>query len=273
MEHVYITGASGVIGSELAAAFTDGDGATGVSAVSRRPCPTLAADHPAQFQARAIFDGSWLAPDDTNATILHCAGLSDPRATVRNFATLVHEQIFPHVEMFEAPLARRLHGRLELFSSSGIVHDGALHLPICKDPPKAPISMNGLHKLFLELTLSKMAGDRGFELAIQRDAEFQIIGDGHAEPGHLEKADLFAAVRKVIAFKMREFVELFNICNAERTSLQDLITILTELTGYKLKATFCQAGSMFNPMCLTAVGRERCWVGRQKYHSRTGLRS
>ncbi len=253
-----------MIGSELAAAFADGDGAAGVRAVSRRPCPTLAADHPAQIPARAIFDGSWLAPDDTDAAILHCAGLSDPRATFRNFAVLAHEHILPHVEMVEALLARGWRGRLVFFSSGGTVYGDALHLPIREDHPKAPISMYGLHKLILERALAQLAEDRGFELvilrvsnpygsmvskpnqgvipilikAMLRDAEFHIIGDGHAERDYLETTDLITAIRKVIAFEMREPVEIFNIGSGDRTSLLDLIAVLTRLTGHELRTVY-----------------------------------
>lgn len=253
-----------MIGSELAAAFADGDGAARVAAVSRRPCSILAADHPAQHQARAVFDGSWLAPGDTDAAILHCAGLSDPRATFRNFAVLAHEHILPHVEMVEALLARGWRGRLVFFSSGGTVYGDALHLPIREDHPKAPISTYGLHKLILERALAQLAEDRGFELvilrvsnpygsmvskpnqgvipilikAMLRDAEFQIIGDGHAERDYLEITDLIAAVRKVIAFEMREPVEIFNIGSGERTSLLDLIAVLTKQTGHELRTVY-----------------------------------
>ena len=253
-----------MVGSELAAAFVNGGDAAGVRAVSRRPCPTLAADHPAQFQVRAIFDGSWLAPDDTDAAILHCAGLSDPRATFRNFSVLAHEHILPHVEMVEALLARGWRGRLVFFSSGGTVYGDALQLPIPEDHPKAPISMYGLHKLILERALAQMAEDRGFDLvilrvsnpygsmvskpnqgvipilikAMLRDAEFQIIGDGHAERDYLEITDLIAAVRKVIAFGMREPVEIFNIGSGDRTSLLGLIAVLTRLTGHELSTVY-----------------------------------
>lgn len=253
-----------MIGSELAAAFVNGDGSARVTAVSRRPCPTLAADHPAQRHAGAIFDASWLAPDDTDATILHCAGLSDPRATFRNFAVLAHEHILPHVEMVEALLARGWRGRLMFFSSGGTVYGDALHLPIREDHPKAPVSMYGLHKLILERALAQMAEDRGFELvvlrvsnpygsmvskpnqgvipilikALLRDVEFQIIGDGYAERDYLEITDLIAAVRKVITFEMQGLVEIFNIGSGERTSLLDLIALLERLTGHELRTVY-----------------------------------
>ena len=264
MQNVYITGTSGVIGSELAAAFIKGDGATRVRAVSRRPCPTLAVDHPAQLQARAIFDGSWLASDDTDAIVLHCAGLSDPRSIFRNFAVLAHEHILPHVEMVEALLARGWRGRLVFFSSGGAVYGDALRLPIREDHPKAPISIYGLHKLVLERALAQLAEDRGFELVILRisnpygsmvskpnqgvipiliksmlhDTEFQVIGDGRAERDYLEMSDLIAAIQKASTFEMHEPVEILNIGSGERTSLQDLIKTLTELTGRKLRTTY-----------------------------------
>lgn len=251
-----------MIGSELAAAFVDGgDGSARVTAVSRRPCPTLTAVHPAHRHSGAIFDASWLAPEDSDAIILHCAGLSDPRATFRNFSVLAHEHILPHVEMVEALLARGWRGRLVFFSSGGAVYGDALHLPIREDHPKAPISMYGLHKLILERAFVQLAEDRGFELivlrvsnpygsmvskpnqgvipilvkALLRDVEFQIIGDGSAERDYLEITDLIAAVRKVMTFKMQGLVETFNIGCGERTSLLDLIALLRRLTGRELR--------------------------------------
>lgn len=261
MQSIYVTGASGMIGSEIAADLVHRDPTFNTTAVSRRPCPTLGADHPAHKQVHTVFDGSWLAPHDTDATILHCAGLANPRVSFSNFAVLAHEHILPHVEMLEALLARGWRGRLVFFSSGGTVYGNALELPIREDHPKAPISMYGLHKLILEHAFAQLAEDRGFELvilrvsnpygsmvskpnqgvipilikALLRDEEFQIIGDGHAERDYIEISDLIAAVRNVIAFETREPVEIFNIGSGERTSLQDLIATLRKLTGHDLK--------------------------------------
>jgi len=235
--------------------------------VSRRPCPTLDLDHPAQRQVHSVFDASWLAHEDTDATVLHCAGLSDPRSSFRNFAVLAHEHILPHVEMIEAMLARGWRGRLVHFSSGGTVYGNALELPIREDHPKAPISMYGLHKLILERAFAQLAEDRGFELVVLRvsnpygsmvskpnqgvipilikaflhDTEFQIIGDGSAVRDYLEISDLVAAVRKVIAAKMQKSVEIFNIGSGESTSLNDLIDILGELTQHQLTRTYASS--------------------------------
>lgn len=264
MKTVYITGASGVIGAELAADFQDPDTPFKSVAVSRRPCPTLDLDHPAQRQVHSVFDATWLAPEDTDATLLHCAGLSDPRANFRNFAVLAQEHILPHVEMIEALLARGWRGRLVFFSSGGTVYGNTLELPIREDHPKAPISMYGLHKLILERAFAQLAEDRGFELVVLRvsnpygsllskpnqgvipilikaflnDTEFQIIGDGNAVRDYLEIRDLVAAVRKVIAKEIHKPVEIFNIGTGKSTSLNDLIDLLCSLTGHQLTRTY-----------------------------------
>lgn len=253
-----------MIGSELAADFLHYERKLKVKTVSRRPCPVLPIDDVRHQRVYSVFDGSWLGPEDTDATILHCAGLSDPRANFRNFAVLAHEHILPHVEMVEALLARGWRGRLVFFSSGGTVYGDAIKLPICEDHPKAPISMYGLHKLILERAFTQLAEDRGFELvvlrvsnpygsmvskpnqgvipilikAMMRDAEFQIIGDGYAERDYLEISDLIAAVRKVMTFEMHQSVEIFNIGNGEGTSLLDLIAVLKRLTGHELRAVY-----------------------------------
>lgn len=260
MGRVYITGASGVIGSDLAQHFA-WENYREFRAVSRRPCPTLPANHPAQVQVETIFDGAWLAPDDRDATILHCAGLSNPREDFRNFAVLAREHVLPPVEMIEALLARGWRGRMVLFSSGGTVYGNPLELPIPEDHPLAPISAYGLHKVILERAFSDLALQRDFELVILRVSNpygsmvtkpnqgvipiliraflrgeaFNMIGDGTAERDYISMRDLNDAVDRVIDFEMPSPVEIFNIGSGEKTSLNDLISILHDLTGRDLQ--------------------------------------
>jgi UDP-glucose 4-epimerase len=257
MTATYITGASGVIGSSLAHHFvTAGDGR--VSAVSRKPCPTLAESHPAQKCVTDLFDTEWLAPEDMDATILHCAGLSNPRLEFRNFADLSRDHILPHVDMLERMLARGWSGRLIFFSSGGAIYGDTLELPIRETHPTNPKSFYGLHKLCLERAFIHMARTHGFELVILRVAnpygshvskpqqgvipillnciekgrQFRIIGDGSAERDYIEMSDLCDVVARTVVLDMQDRPTMtLNIGSGNGTNLNDLIAMIEQITG------------------------------------------
>lgn len=65
MPRAQVTGASGVIGSDFAR-HVGRIGAFPMFAVSRRPRPTLPADHSSHRQVSTIFDGAWLEPPAVN---------------------------------------------------------------------------------------------------------------------------------------------------------------------------------------------------------------
>lgn len=261
--NIYITGASGVIGSELAAHFSQIPD-YGTIAVSRRPCPTLPADHPSQKTVNTVFDADWLDANDSDATILHCAGLANPRIDFRNFAVLAQEHILPHIEMVETMLTKGWRGRLVFFSSGGAVYGNPLEMPIKETHPTSPLGLYGLHKLCLERALIQLAEERGFELVILRvsnpygtmvskpgqgvipilinaflnDQPFTIIGDGSAERDYIELSDLCAAVESVTNVAMSDPALVLNIGSGQRTSLNEIIRLLGGLLGSDLKTSF-----------------------------------
>jgi UDP-glucose 4-epimerase len=260
MPRIYVTGASGVIGSEFVR-HLDRLGKSPVTAVSRRPCPTLAADHPGHRQVATIFDGTWLEPGDKDAVIVHCAGASDPRESFRNFAVMAREHILTQIEMIEALLGRGWRGRMVYISSGGTVYGNPLKLPIAETHPQAPISSYGLQKLIMERALAQLAEDRGFELVILRvsnpygsmvikpnqgvipiliraylrDEEFFVMGDGSSDRDYIETRDLNRAFDRVIEYEMKAPVEIFNTGSGEKTSLNELIRLVGELTGKRLR--------------------------------------
>ncbi len=286
MKHIYITGASGVIGSELAS-FFDAESNCCTHAVSRRPCPTLAADHPYQKQVSTIFDAGWLDKNHRDASILHCAGLSSPRQKYQNFAVLLREHVLPHIEMVEAMLARGWRGRLVFFSSGGTVYGNALEIPIKETHPTSPISLYGLHKVCLEQAFTQLADERGFELVILRvsnpygsmlskpnqgvipilinallnDKPFQIIGDGSAERDYLAINDLCRAVDSVIKADIDAPSTTFNIGSGQRISLNHLIDTLEKLTGNTLDCTNIETKHdvQSNVLCCDKAQSELGW--------------
>lgn len=260
MTDLYVTGASGVLGAEIALHFTRQD-TMRVKAVSRRPCPLLPLHHPAQVQTQAVYDAAWFDADHHAATIVHCAGMSDPRLEFQSFSTLAQEQILPHVTMVEALLARGWRGRLIYFSSGGTVYGNALHLPISETHPTSPVSFYGLHKLCIERALEHLARTRGFELIILRvsnpyggalakpnqgvipilvdaflkDQPFKILGDGSAQRDYLEITDLCRAVECCIRHRLDDPVLTLNIGSGEGTTLTALIKLIGGLLNRPLR--------------------------------------
>jgi UDP-glucose 4-epimerase len=224
----------------------------------------LPADHPGNRQVATIFDARWLDPEARDAVIVHCAGASDPRESFRNFAVMAREHILPQVEMIEALLARGWRGRLVFISSGGTVYGNPQQLPIPETHPQAPISNYGLQKLIMERALTQLAEDRGFELVILRvsnpygsmvskpnqgvipilikaylkDEEFCVIGDGSAERDYIEVRDLNRAIERAMRYDMSAPVEIFNIGSGKKTSLNDLIRLVGDLTGKRLRTRY-----------------------------------
>ncbi|MDX5402112.1 MAG: NAD-dependent epimerase/dehydratase family protein [Rhodobacterales bacterium] len=305
MTDVYITGASGVIGSELTLHFLAQQDHR-VGAVSRRPCPLLPPSHPAQITVANPFDATWFSPRRADATIIHCAGLSDPRQEFDSFATLARDHILPHVAMVEALLDRGWKGRLIYFSSGGAVYGNTLQLPIPETHPTSPISFYGLHKLCLERALEHLARSRGFELIILRVANpygaavskltqgvipilfrayqtgslFNIIGDGTAQRDYLEVTDLCHAVSLCLAHRMQEPTLTLNIGSGEGTALNALIAMIGGILNRKLRTRHLEAvhDVQSNILCRQRAHEVLGWqplvplsVGLQRYLARTGI--
>lgn len=305
MTDVYITGASGVLGSELALHFLEQPNHR-VGAVSRRPCPLIPPSHAAQITVADPFDATWFSPQRLDATIIHCAGLSDPRQEFNSFATLARDHILPHVAMVEALLDHGWKGRLIYFSSGGAVYGNTLQLPIPETHPTSPISFYGLHKLCLERALEHLARTRGFELIILRVANpygtvvtklnqgvipilvrayltgslFSIIGDGTAQRDYVEISDLCRAVSLCVSHRMQEQVLTFNIGSGEGVALNALIALIGGTLNRRLRTRHLPAvhDVQSNILCRQRASEVLGWqpqiplsVGLQRYVEKAGI--
>lgn len=305
MTDVYVTGASGVLGSELTRHFLDQHNLR-VSAVSRRPCPLLSPTHAAQSVVADPFAATWFSPRRMDATIIHCAGLADPRQEFDSFATLARDHILPHVAMIEALLDSGWKGRLIYFSSGGAVYGNTLQLPIPETHPTSPISFYGLHKLCLERALEHLARTRGFELIILRVANpygavvsklnqgvipilfrayltgslFSIIGDGTAQRDYLEISDLCRAVSLCVNHRMQEQVLTLNLGSGEGVALNDLIAMIGGILNRRLRTRHLPAihDVQSNVLCRQRARDVLGWqpqvplsVGLQRYVAKTGI--
>lgn len=261
MKMVYVTGTSGMIGAEVARHFFQ-LAPDQLTTVSRRPCPLLPVTQPRQREVRSIFDVDWYDSADSNSTIIHCAGLSDPRAEFSSFSVLAREHIVPHVEMIEAILARGWRGRLVYISSGGTIYGDVTKLPISEQVPPNPKSFYGLQKYCIERAYSHLAQTRGFELVLLRVSNpygslmmksgqgvipilinalrtgqlFTILGDGSALRDYVEISDLCRAIERAATQTLTDTVNVLNIGSGIGVSLNQLITTLSETVGAELNS-------------------------------------
>lgn len=261
MKMFYVTGTSGMIGAEVARHFYRA--APGrLTTVSRRPCPLLPDTQPRQRDVRSIFDAEWYDNADSNSAIIHCAGLSDPRAEFSSFSVLAREHIVPHVEMIEALLARGWRGRLVYISSGGTIYGDVTRLPISEQVPPNPKSFYGLQKYCIERAYSHLAQTRGFELvllrvsnpygslvvksgqgvipilinALRTGQQFSILGDGSAQRDYIEISDLCRAIELAATQTLADRVNVLNIGSGTGVSLNHLIATLAETVGATLNS-------------------------------------
>lgn len=283
MRKIYITGSSGVLGYELCCHFATRPDFR-VQAVARSPLPLVPkTDFPFE-QHVSLFDAEWLRAGDLDATVIHCAGLSNPRTNFNSFSTLARDHILPHVEMLETMLARGWRGRLIFPSSGGAIYGDAVEIPIRETHPNNPKSYYGLQKQCLENILAHMSERSGFELVVLRisnpfgslvrkpsqgvipillqafldGTQFQIFGDGTAERDYIHMDDVCAAIEAAVRTALPERRLTLNIGSGSGLAINDLIEMLGQLLSRSLDCEHVpvehDVGS--NVLC-TALARER----------------
>ncbi len=259
MGKIYITGSSGVLGYELGCHFATQPDCR-VRAVARSPLPLVPKTGFAFAQHVSLFDAEWLLPGDRDATVIHCAGLSNPRADFNSFSTLSRDHILPHVEMLETMLAHGWRGRLIYPSSGGTIYGDVSELPIRETHPTNPKSYYGLQKQCLENILTHMSDRFGFELVILRisnpfgslvpktvqgvipillqafleGTRFRVFGDGSAERDYIHMDDVCAAVAASVRTPLPERRLVLNIGSGEGVAINDLIGMLGGLLDRSL---------------------------------------
>lgn len=243
----YITGASGFIGSALAAHL--GDGAI---SVSRAPCPA------GGLQINDYTDTRWMAAKDTDATILHCAGDANPRRTRPDNPTQPTDAL-PHAHMIEALAARGWRGRLVNLSTAAL-YGNSDTLPIPETHAPSPVSPYGAHKLDLERRFETLAHIHGFDLvnlrisnpyggtvirdnrgvipmlirAARQKTPFRLLGNGRVLRDYIAMPDLCRAIARSAEVPIDDNVLTLNIGSGTGTRLLDLIALVERLSGQRI---------------------------------------
>ena len=267
-DDIFITGAGGLLGWEFATRFAAPHAAFGtgrVVALARRPLP--AHDGLPGLEPRLdedLFSAGWAADMPSDATVIHCAGLSNPRTEFSGLAEVLEQHVLPHLRMVETLVDRGWRGRLVLPSSGGAIYGDPRTLPVTEDHPLAPKSLYGLQKLYLEQGLGDLARRHGFDLAALRISNpygsarikpgqgvipilvdafldgrtFQVFGDGTALRDYVHFDDLFAAVAAVTRAPIPGRVLTLNLGSGRGTSLNELIERLGRLLDRRLSCDY-----------------------------------
>lgn len=263
---VAVTGASGLLGAEFSRRL-QASGRFAVTEVLRGPQPAEAGSSRAgvqQIRTARLFEGDWIAGLPSRTTVIHCAGLSNPRHPFGGFAEVLRDHVLPHLGMVEAMLARGWRGRMIYLSSGGAIYGEPQCLPISETHPLDPISFYGLQKLCIERGLDDLSRRHGFGLvvlrvsnpygaarvklgqgviplligALRRDQLFRIIGNGSALRDYIHIDDLWHALERVIDDPLPESRLTLNIGSGQGVSLNALIARLENLTGHRLRCAY-----------------------------------
>ncbi len=254
---VYVTGTSGVLGFETLLSLSR----QGISAcgVSRSGLPDK--KHPIRNeQVIDVLNPEWFDPNNAGSTIIHFAGLSNPRVAFDSYVDLTIHEVVPHVEMVENLILRGWHGHLIYISSGGAVYGDIDDLPISEDQAPRPKGFYALQKLTVENALVFLANQYGFRLTILRvsnpygslvpksgqgvipilldaalnEKPFTVFGSGEELRDYVHISDLLTAIDKTCHLQAPARINTLNIGSGIGTSLNKLISLVTVLTGKEL---------------------------------------
>lgn len=258
---VFVTGSSGVLGFE-ALQHLSAMGRWSVHGVARRALP-VAAPALRHSQVGSVFDAEWLPEESKASTIVHLAGLSNPRARFDGYVDLSIREITPHIEMMETVLARGWRGHLVYVSSGGSIYGDVEQLPIPESQAPRPKGYYALQKISVENALVFLANQYDFKLTILRvsnpygskvpkkgqgvipillqaamtGAPFTVIGTGEEMRDYLHISDFCSALAEVCGRPPEGHINTLNIGSGVGTSLNTLVSLITRLTGKEINAS------------------------------------
>ncbi|MFQ6553641.1 NAD-dependent epimerase/dehydratase family protein [Aestuariibius insulae] len=245
MKDLVILGASGLIGSEFVARTTDP-----VIAVHRSPMRSAPATAEL-VPTKDLFTLDWVGAVPKTATILHCAGLSNPRLDDRN-AALVEAQ--GNIRMIEELQYLGWTGHLVLLSSAA-VYGNPGPTPITETARTQPVSSYGKAKLGLErsihahlgprLTILRLSSVYGSDMAqegqgvikilkdaIRSEASFNLYGNGLTARDYLHVSDVCAAL---LSASRTCPGGVLNIGTGRATTTKALLDLTRRITGRPLR--------------------------------------
>lgn len=295
---VFVTGSSGMLGFEVLKhlSATPDYRATGIT---RRPLAGASATLVSRL-VEAPLNPGWLQADERGGTIVHCAGLSNPRRSFADLAELEAQEIAPHIAFVQGLAHQGWHGHLVYLSSGGTVYGDADHLPIPETAPLRPKGHYAISKVRIERGLTDLAAEHGFSATILRVANpygaairkaeqgviphliaaarsgqgFVMIGTGDEVRDYLHISDFNRAVERAVALPPPGgSTQVLNIGSGRGTALRRLVDLVGEITGRTIRVERrpSTVDVRSNLLDITKAGQVLGWTPR--FGIEAGLRS
>lgn len=251
---IVVTGARGMLGASILSDLQQkGFRTTGVARDRNRP-----------DGRNEVFDGEWIRKIAPDGVIIHTAGLSNPRVQIPDKLQLIGKHVTPHLEMVKRLADSGWRGRLIYISSGGAVYGEPQEPYLSEDHRLSPTSPYGVSKSLTEAGLAELAAKHRFELvvlrvsnpygpgltkqgqgvipmlidALRHDRDFHVFGDGNAIRDYLHITDFQRAIRVAANIRLSEQMVTVNIGSGIGHSLNEIIAMLEQISGRRLRATY-----------------------------------
>ena len=242
-----------------------------------------------------IIEGDFTVPEDILAAlesvdaVAHLACTTTPATSNADIAADVQTNLVGTLKMLNAVVESGVE-RVLFASSGGTIYGPAEDIPIAEDRPTAPVCSNGIHKLAVEKYLALLNRLHGLEWtalrasnpygiaqspdsgqgavsafahAMKKGNIIHIWGDGETVRDYFHVSDLADAYAEVLQNPPPS--RIYNIGSGRGTSLNELIKILSKVSGIEPKVEYLPARASdvpANVLDCSRAGSELGWAAK-----------
>lgn len=213
--------------------------------------------------------------------IFHFIGTTLPKTSTENPVYDLESNVISTIKLLNLAVQEKIK-KIILSSSGGTVYGVPQTIPIAEDHPTNPTSAYGISKLMIEKYLALYHLTKGLDYVIFRIANLYgerqnphsvqgaiavflglakegkpitIWGKGDITRDYIYIKDIVPVLVNAIPIKSRQ--RLFNLGSGKGTTLNDLITIMQEITGRAVKITYTEGRVIDVSMNVLDISRAR----------------
>ena len=213
--------------------------------------------------------------------IFHFIGTTLPKTSTENPIYDLESNVISTLKLLNLAVQEKIK-KIIFSSSGGTVYGVPQTLPIAEDHPTNPTSAYGISKLMIEKYLELYHRTKGLDYVIFRIANLYgerqnphstqgviavflglakegkpitVWGKGNITRDYIYIKDAVPALVNAISIKSRQ--RLFNLGSGKGTTLNDLITIMEEITGRAVRVTYAKGRVIDVPINVLDISRAR----------------